>query len=688
MTIPVPDDELTELHDATIPRVDLVDKAANGMRFLIAKQDEGSRGLLDPEYVRDLIAKAKPEHDARETVTMTGSPAAMAKMIHAASIARDAETPELAYTELVKAKYNADDRKRMAANGQAMANESYPIADRADLTRAISAVGRGGTDHDAIRRHVISRAKSLGATSEIPDNWNTDGSLKDASVSKEMEPAEMDTTQVAKDMDLDDAVDGMDPTVALAEPDGDAPGDPTDPGSPAWEAIDAATAAKWTSILARAKNALDILSEREMLEAASADPDDIDNAMDLQDACCAIDFAISVLAPFAVAEQAEADCCPEMAMVGKALGGFDPAPLGVIEALGQIRKAGRVLSAANEAAIRGAADSLTKVLASLPQAPTAPDDGQPVAKQKETTTMADNDIAGAATDVPATTPEATTAMGTPKTPATAEVPAARDVAKAEAPTVPVETAAVEQHPADVAKAKTPQVAIYDANGNLVGTVDPAEITTLAPAVAPDAPVAAPAADTDGDGTVDTDDIAPAAAPAVAADLTPAPSADAGTPADAVATDDDGNVTKTTGNASDAEPTESTTNGTQDVLKSTVEGLVKAALADQGAAQEQVIAKQAEDLAQQAKVVKTLEDRLKAVEDAPAVMAIASNGAIPQPHMMRGQANGAPVNLTEGQQLRKQLAASDDAVEKKQIADRMQGLAIEELGRLQAAAPQR
>ncbi len=121
-----------------------------------------------------------------------------------------------------------------------------------------------------------------------------------------------------------------------------------------------------------------------------------------------------------------------------------------------------------------------------------------------------------------------------------------------------------------------------------------------------------------------------------------------------------------------------------MLKSTIEGLVKAALADRDASQEQVIAKQAEDLAQQATVVKSLEDRLKAVEDAPAVMAIASNGAIPPPHMMRGQAQGAPVNLTEGQQLRKQLADSGDAVEKKRIADRMEGLAIEELGRLQAA----
>jgi ATP-dependent Clp endopeptidase proteolytic subunit ClpP len=75
-------------------------------------------------------------------------------------------------------KYNADDRKRMAGNGHAMPDGSYPIEDEEDLDNAIHAVGRGGADHDAIRRHVIKRAKALGKSDAIPDNWNADGSLK------------------------------------------------------------------------------------------------------------------------------------------------------------------------------------------------------------------------------------------------------------------------------------------------------------------------------------------------------------------------------------------------------------------------------------------------------------------------------------------------------------------------------
>jgi len=80
------------------------------------------------------------------------------------------------------AKYTADELKAMVAKGHALKNAngdpSYPIADAEDLDNAIHAVGRGGADHDTIRQHIIKRAKALGLSSKIPDNWNADGSLK------------------------------------------------------------------------------------------------------------------------------------------------------------------------------------------------------------------------------------------------------------------------------------------------------------------------------------------------------------------------------------------------------------------------------------------------------------------------------------------------------------------------------
>jgi phage head maturation protease len=75
------------------------------------------------------------------------------------------------------AKYDAEKLRQMAASGQAMKDGSYPIGDTEDLSNAIHAVGRGGADHDTIRAHIIRRAKAMGQSAKIPDNWNSDGSL-------------------------------------------------------------------------------------------------------------------------------------------------------------------------------------------------------------------------------------------------------------------------------------------------------------------------------------------------------------------------------------------------------------------------------------------------------------------------------------------------------------------------------
>lgn len=59
-----------------------------------------------------------------------------------------------------------------------MPDGSYPIKDQEDLDNAVHAVGRGNADHDTIRKHIIKQAHKLGHPEAIPDNWNTDGSLK------------------------------------------------------------------------------------------------------------------------------------------------------------------------------------------------------------------------------------------------------------------------------------------------------------------------------------------------------------------------------------------------------------------------------------------------------------------------------------------------------------------------------
>lgn len=275
------------------------------------------------------------------------------------------------------------------------------------------------------------------------------------------------------------AGDDLDPTVVLAEPDQDAPGDPNDPGSPAWEAIDAATAIKWSSILSRAKNALCTLADREDMEALTSDPSDAENAWDLQDASCAIDYAISVLAPFAVGEQAEIDNAESMVdamtSITKAAAAVSTDDLNILEFATELVKAGKVLSASNEAQIRTAVESLQSVLSSLPQALEAP-----VTKTADTETVA----SAMAADEPAVS-----ALVTDPT-----------------------------SPEPVRKAKgDPQMAVFDANGNLVGTIDPTDMSPIAAPTPPeggdaqsadDAPAPdAPAAVTDAPA-----DTAPVAAP--------------------------------------------------------------------------------------------------------------------------------------------------------------------------------
>jgi hypothetical protein len=665
MTDPI-DDEWTEAVDADIPRVDLVGRAANGSTgFLLMKQQDAG-GLLDGAYVRELLAKAEPLPGPCATVTMTGSPAAIAAMIHGSPVRnaegcapatvnvdlcgsigmsqQDAAALVTKVTAVAKAKYNAEQLRDLAAKGYAMKDPggdiSYPIADGEDIDAAIRAVGRGGEDHNKIRRFISRRAEEMDR--KVPDNWASDGSLKKADIS----------------MDVDDGIDGMDPTVILAAPDEDTPGDPNDPGSPAWEAIDAATARKWTAILARARSALGVMSDREMLEAAGADPDDIDNAFDLDDAACAIDYAISTLAPFAVDEQAEADCgTAEMDALGKALGTFDAAHLDTVEALTQVRKSGRALSAANEATIRTAVASLQKVLASLPAAPTTEESGQPVAK-----------TANEEPDMPEPT------LSEDVTAASGQAPAMGIASPEPKPVagVPVTVVAKAEKPA--------QVAIYDANGNLVGTVDPAEITMLTPAKAAAAPVDAAPADP---ATAEDPEAAPAAEPpAAAADLTPAPAAEAGTPADAVSLDD-----PTVAKASTA-PSHA-------MIKSDFADMFKAAIDAHSAAQTEVIAKQAADLTAQAEVVKSLQEHhgtlsatienltkaVKNIEEQDAIPRVLANGAVPSTHL-RGQDKGVPIDMDRGLQLRKQLATELDANKKKAIADEMNGLAIAELQKMQ------
>src|SRR5581483_21857 len=239
------DDEFTGLYDADLPRADLVQAPANGVdEWIVMKDADGEAGLLDPEFVRDLIGKqAEPEPSGRERVqmpngvTLTGSPAAMAAFIHKASVRAEGDGNDVAKAEMSgKSQNDLPDsafayiepggKKDEDGKTTPRSLRHFPIHDAAHVRNALSRAPQSPFGDKAMPK-IRAAARKFGIE-----------------VSKE-EAAVAET--VTKDMsgamapELDDGIDGLDPTVPLAAPDEDAPGNPAEPGSPAWEAIDAAT---------------------------------------------------------------------------------------------------------------------------------------------------------------------------------------------------------------------------------------------------------------------------------------------------------------------------------------------------------------------------------------------------------------------------------------------------------------
>lgn len=71
-----------------------------------------------------------------------------------------------------KRDYSDKQRRAMAARGQAMKDGSFPIADRADLRNAIQSVGRA-SNYEAAKKHIIRRARALGLTELLPEEWRS-----------------------------------------------------------------------------------------------------------------------------------------------------------------------------------------------------------------------------------------------------------------------------------------------------------------------------------------------------------------------------------------------------------------------------------------------------------------------------------------------------------------------------------
>jgi hypothetical protein len=69
-----------------------------------------------------------------------------------------------------KRDFSTDERKKLADEGLALPDGSYPIKTVADLKNAIQPYGRA-TKKAAVKAHIIKRAKALGVSDQLPETW-------------------------------------------------------------------------------------------------------------------------------------------------------------------------------------------------------------------------------------------------------------------------------------------------------------------------------------------------------------------------------------------------------------------------------------------------------------------------------------------------------------------------------------
>lgn len=177
--------------DGQIYEVSVVDRPANpACLFTIAKADEGGDlvDVEDPHLVDnvDKLDSAGEPDDAPVDV-------------------------------LEKRDFTAGERDKAADKGQAMPGGSFPIKTKQDLKNAIAAFGRA-KDKAAAKKHIIQRARALGAVDMLPDGWGVSKALGVVDQVRTLVPG----VQVAKAADGDgggesgDAMGGQEAIAAIA----------------------------------------------------------------------------------------------------------------------------------------------------------------------------------------------------------------------------------------------------------------------------------------------------------------------------------------------------------------------------------------------------------------------------------------------------------------------------------------
>ena len=262
-------------------------------------------------------------------------------------------------------------------------NRSFPIVSPGDISDAASSLGRAGKDNystDKIKSNIIAIARRKGPkfVAQLPQNWQdmaadpVGASAKAADESDAMsamhdeaheawhrshgdEPctspedckakaAKYDDTEKAMTISADGAmITGTNPMPS----DSSMPMPPVDdddmvmPGAPAWEAVDAATATAAAMALMQAGELIRTFVQREEIEVAAGEGNDIFDAKTAEMAMIGVTGALGIMAQLAFHEGLEAQ---------KSLEDDD------------VAKAGKRLSSKSIAALATARDHLNMIL--------------------------------------------------------------------------------------------------------------------------------------------------------------------------------------------------------------------------------------------------------------------------------------------------------------------------------------
>jgi hypothetical protein len=90
-------------------------------------------------------------------------------------------------------------RDKLAKEGKALPDGSYPIRNASDLKNAIQAFGRA-KNKAATKRHIIKRANALKKSSLIPDEWTTASSIDSVIASMRSKIAELSLSEDGSDL--------------------------------------------------------------------------------------------------------------------------------------------------------------------------------------------------------------------------------------------------------------------------------------------------------------------------------------------------------------------------------------------------------------------------------------------------------------------------------------------------------